>query len=263
MVHIWLAHALHGARVVWIPASGGTNTPEDYRARVDERTRIIPATHVCFRNGFRNDAAGIAQAAHDAGAYCMLDDYQSCGTRPVDIRALEADFYVAGALKYLLGTAGVAFLYVKRELIEKLQPAFTGWFAQTDPFAFDSRHHRPAPTAARFQSGTPPVAAAYASLAGLRLLRELGLDRIEQRIADLTRRFLGGVAAQRWPMKTPPDSAGPLVVLRADNAAGIVAELERQGIIVSARDDGLRISFHAYNTPGDVDATLDVLGRLL
>ncbi len=263
MSHIWLAQIPRGARITWIPAHDGTNTPADYRARADRRTLIIPATHVCFRNGFRNDPAGIADAAHDAGAYFMLDDYQSCGTRPVDVRALGADFYVAGALKYLLGTAGVAFLFVRRQIIELLQPTLTGWFAQAEPFAFDSLHHRPAPTAARFQSGTPPVAAAYAALAGLRLLNRLGIDHVESRVALLAQRFIAGVVAHGWELKTPRDSHGPLVVIRARNSGNIVEALGREGIILSSRDGGLRMSFHAYNTPDDVDATLAALQRLL
>ncbi len=263
MSQLWLAQAGRGASVTWIPEHRGTNSPEDYRALADERTLIVPATHVCFRNGFRNDAAGIARAAHDAGAFFMLDDYQSCGTRPVDVRALDVDFYVAGALKYLLGTAGIAFLFLKRELIESMQPTLTGWFAQIDPFAFDSKHHRPSPTARRFQSGTPPVAPGYAALAGIRFLRKLGLERVERRIAGLARRFIEGATARGWKVRTPPDSRGPLVVVEAEDSPRLVTELERQGIIVSSRDGGLRFSFHAYNTPDDADATLEAVGRLI
>jgi selenocysteine lyase/cysteine desulfurase len=263
MSHIWLAQIPRGARITWVPSRDGTNKPEDYRARADSQTLIIPATHVCFRNGFRNDAAGIARAAHDAGAYFMLDDYQSCGTRPIDVRELQADFYVAGALKYLLGTAGVGFLFAKRELIETLHPTMTGWFAQSEPFAFDSMHHCPASNAARFQSGTPPVMAVYAALAGVRLLRNLGLAKVELRIAELTRRFITGAAARGWKLKTPPDSTGPLVVIESTDAARLVNELAKQGIIVSSRNNGLRVSFHAYNTPGDIDVIFEALGRLL
>ncbi len=263
MSHLWLAQVRRGARITWVPESGGTNSPEDYRALADEKTLIVPAAHVCFRNGFRNDAAGIARAAHDSGALFMLDDYQSCGTRPVDVRALETDFYVAGALKYLLGTAGVAFLFVRKELIETLQPTVTGWFAQVDPFAFDYRRHRPSPTARRFQSGTPPVAPVYAALAGIRLLRRLGFEQVEHRVAALARRFIEGAAARGWKLRTPLDSRGPLVVIEAQDSPRLVSELEKQGIIVSSREGGLRVSFHAYNTPDDADAALEALGRLL
>jgi len=263
MSHIWLAQVPRGARVTWVPSPNGVSSPEDYRARAGSDTLIIPATHVCFRNGFRNDAAGIAKAAHDAGAFFMLDDYQSCGTRPVDVRELQADFYVAGALKYLLGTAGVGFLFVRREVIQDLQPTVTGWFAQSDPFAFDSTHHVPASTAARFQSGTPPVMALYAALAGIRLLRELGMSNIESRIAQLTRRFIRGAVERRWKLKTPVDSDGPLVVIELTEAARIAAALSERQIVVSTRNDGLRVSFHAYNTGADVDILLDALERLI
>ncbi len=263
MSQIWLAQAFRGAQITWVPERLGGNTPEDYRALADDKTLIIPATHVCFRNGYRNDPAGIADVAHDAGAFFMLDDYQSCGARPVDVRAQKADFYVAGALKYLLGTSGVAFLFVKKELIETLQPTLTGWFAQVDPFAFDSRHHRPSPTARRFQSGTPPVAPAYAALAGIRLLRSLGLARVELRIASLARRFIDGAMARRWKLRTPIDSRGPLVVIDAGDSERLVTELQKRRIIVSSREGGLRVSFHAYNTPGDVDAVLEALEELI
>jgi len=263
MGQLWLAQVPRGACITWVPDHLGTNTPEDYRKHADDRTLIVPATHVCFRNGFRNDAAGIADAAHEAGALFMLDDYQSCGSRPVDVRALKADFFVAGALKYLLGTAGVAFLFVRKELIESLQPTLTGWFAQVDPFAFDSLHHRPSPTARRFQSGTPPIASIYAALAGIRLLRRLGFERVERRIAGLARRFIEGALSRGWKLRTPHDSRGPLVVIEAPDSERLVAELEKRGIIVSSRQGGLRVSFHAYNAPGDVDATLEALGRLL
>jgi selenocysteine lyase/cysteine desulfurase len=263
MGHIWLAQIPRGARITWVPSRQGTNCPDDYRALAGGRTLIIPATHVCFRNGFRNDAAGIARAAHDIGAYFMLDDYQSCGTRPVDVHKLQADFYVAGALKYLLGTAGVGFLYVKRELIRILRPTITGWFAQSEPFAFDSMHHNLASNAARFQSGTPAVMAVYAALAGVRLLRHLGLEKVELRIGELMKKFIGGALARGWKLKTPQDSTGPLAVIESANAARVVDELAQQGIIVSSRNNGLRVSFHAYNTPGDIDVLFEALGRLL
>lgn len=263
MSHIWLAQIPRGAHITWVPTRDGTNRPEDYRALTDTKTLIIPATHVCFHNGFRNDAAGIGQAAHDAGAYFMLDDYQSCGTRPVDVHQLQADFYVAGALKYLLGTAGVGFLFVKRELIQTLQPTLTGWFAQSEPFAFDSLHHHLASNAARFQSGTPPVMAVYAALAGVRLLRNLGLEKVELRIGELAREFISGALARGWKLKTPKNSTGPLVVIESRDAARVVNELAKQGIVVSSRNNGLRVSFHAYNTPGDIDVLFEALGRLL
>jgi selenocysteine lyase/cysteine desulfurase len=262
--HIWLEQQARGARIRWVPARAGTNTPADYRALIDGHTRIVPATHVCFRNGFRNDVAGIARAAHEAGAWFLLDDYQSCGSRPVDVRRLGADFYVAGALKYLLGASGVAFLYVRRELIEQLRPTLTGWFAQENPFDFDITQNKPAGSATRFQTGSPPVPCIYAALAGIRLLKEIGLENVGKRIAQLSQLFIRGAIQRGWKLMTPMDSDGPLVVVAMPDAAAAqsaVMELEKQGIIVSSRDNGVRVSFHAYNSEGDIAAVLDALGR--
>ena len=260
--HIWLAQRARGAQIEWVACPEGKVTPDDYRKHLDNKTVILPAAHLCFRNGFRVHASGLAQAAHENGAYILLDDYQSCGTRPVNVQLLGADFYVTGALKYLLGSSGVAFLYVRRELIERLDPTLTGWFAQRNPFAFDIRRHEPAASAVRFQSGTPPVPSVYAALAGVRLLKSLGLENVARRIEQLSRLFIRGAADRGWALKTPADSSGPLVVLEARDAGRVVELLGGMGIVVSSRDNGVRVSFHAYNTPGDVNDLFDALGRL-
>ena len=105
-----------------------------------------------FLNGFRSDVQPIVKFAHEGGALVMLDDYQDCGTRPVNVKALDLDFYVSGALKYLLSPSGIAFLYVRPELIEALTPTITGWFGRQNPFVFDLKHFDPASSARRFET---------------------------------------------------------------------------------------------------------------
>ena len=109
-------------------------TVEAYERVIDHKTLIVPLTHVCFRNGFRMPAKDIAKIAHDRGALVLLDDYQDCGSRAVDVKAMDLDFYVSGTLKYLLGPPGVAFLYVRKSLALSLVPSITGWFGQSESF---------------------------------------------------------------------------------------------------------------------------------
>ncbi|RMG52755.1 MAG: aminotransferase class V-fold PLP-dependent enzyme, partial [Acidobacteria bacterium] len=170
MGHIWLAQQRRGARVDFIAAREGRIPVEAYAQAVDETTRLVPIAHVSFLNGVRADVRAIARLAHERGAWVMMDDYQDCGTRPIDVKALDVDFYLTGTLKYLLGPPGLAFLYVRRELIPSLQPTISGWFAQRDPFAFDVRRFDPSPTARRFQAGTPPIPNIYAAMPALDLL---------------------------------------------------------------------------------------------
>lgn len=261
MAHVWLAQQRRGARVEWARAHGETLPVEAYAAHINERTLIVPAAHVCFRNGYRLDIPRLTTICHERGAYIFLDDYQRTGTGPLDVHALGVDFMVTGALKYLLGPAGVAFLYVRRELIERLEPLSTGWFGRVDPFAFSIDRLDWSPSARRFETGSPPIPNAYAAIAGIELLQTVGLTAIGEQVNRLVERFVTGARARGFDVATPDDAAarGPLVVVRTTDAVTMVRRLEGRGIIASARDTGLRVSFHAYNNEEDVGAVLVAL----
>lgn len=261
MAHVWQAQERRGARIDWVAADDETLPIERYGARIDERTLIVPATHVCFRNGYRLDVGRLATICRERGAYCMLDDYQRTGTAPLDVHALGVDFLVTGALKYLIGPAGVAFLYVRHGLVERLEPLSTGWFGRVDPFAFSLAPVDWSTSARRFETGSPPVPNVYAAAAGLDLLRTLAPAAIDAQIARLVDRFASGARARGFDVITPDDPAarGPLVVVRATDAAALVQRLADRGIVVSARATGLRVSFHAYNNDADVDTVLEAL----
>jgi selenocysteine lyase/cysteine desulfurase len=263
MGHIWLAQQKRGAQVEFVPASGDIIPMEGYQRAIDHQTLIVPITGICFMNGFRSSVEEIVQLAHANGALAMLDDYQDCGTRPVNVHAANVDFYVTGTLKYLLGPPGLAFLYVRKELIESLRPAISGWFAQSNPFAFDVRHLDLAPSARRFEAGSPPIPNIYAAMRGVQLLQEIGLDNISAHIAALVCTLLAGAKKLGLRVKTPLDSVGPLCVLRCKAAPALVQKLAAAGIVCSNRHDGLRISFHVYNTQSDVESILEVLERNL
>ena len=263
MGHIWLAQQRRGAQVEFANAEGNSLSIHAYERLIDKNTLIVPVTGVCFMNGFRSPVADIAGLAHANGALVMLDDYQDCGTRPVDVRASQVDFYVTGTLKYLLGPPGLAFLYVRQQLIESLEPTITGWFAQANPFAFDVKHLDLSPTARRFEAGSPPVPNVYAAMRGIELLQEIGLDNVAAHIADLGQTLLRGARRLGVKAKTPANSVGPLIVLQSKDAAALVAKLAAEGIVCSSRHDGLRLSLHVYNTLEDVVAVLQVLERNL
>ena len=261
MAHAWRAQEARGARIVPVAAPGGTLSVDAYAARVGRRTRIVPFTHVGFRTGDRLDAARLIALCHERGALAFLDDYQRTGTGPIDVHALGVDVLVTGALKYLLGAPGVAFLYVRRALAGTLTPLVTGWMGRADPFAFAAEPLDWGAGARRFEMGTPPIPNVYAAAAGIELLERAGLGAVERQIAHLVERFAAGSAARGFVPLTPADPArrGALVVLRALDAPQLVRRLEGRGIIASARGDGLRVSFHAYNTDADVDAVLEAL----
>ncbi|HEU5453624.1 MAG TPA: aminotransferase class V-fold PLP-dependent enzyme [Terriglobales bacterium] len=261
MGHVWMAQERRGAQVKFLRARDGRMHADEYARAIDQDTAIVPVTGVCFMNGFRSPVREIVAAARAQGAYVLLDDYQDCGTRPRNVRELDVDFYTAGALKYLLGAAGIAFLYARKELISRLQPTVSGWFGQENPFAFATTHFQPASNARRFESGTPPIPSVYMALAGLRLLREVGMENVAEQVRRVARAFLDGAHELGIRSKTPAESVGPLVVLQAKDAAALVTQLAKEGIICSSRHDGLRIAFHVYNTMQDVDLVLRALEK--
>src|SRR4030095_10930653 len=151
----------------WPRAAGDRLDVDAYAEVIDERTLIVPATHVCFRNGHKTDIAPRTALCHSRGAYVFLDDYQRTGTGPIDVHALGVDFMVTGCLKYMLASAGVGFLYARRDLIERFEPTVTGWFGRVNPFAFRIDGLDWPADAHRFETGTPPMPHAYAAPAGL------------------------------------------------------------------------------------------------
>jgi len=256
MGQIWLAQRPRGAEIQFLDGVNNVVPTECYAAAIDERTLIVPLTHVSFVNGFRSDVAAITRIAHERGALLFLDGFQDCGTRPIDVKALDVDFYVTGVLKYLLGPPGVAFLYVRRELIESLTPTITSWFAQRDAFAFDTKRLDPATDARRYEGGSPPMPNIYMARSALDLLTQIGMENVAAQIERLTRAFLDGVRDLKIESKTPASSVGPLVVLRANDAKAMLAQLTARGIVASIRRDGVRIAFHVYNTLEDVHTAL-------
>jgi len=143
--------------------------------------------------------------------------------------------------------------------VQSLIPTVTGWFGQTNPFAFDPKRFDPAPSARRFQSGSPSIPNIYASVRGLELLRGIGMENVAGQVGQLTTTLLQGAVEQGIQTKTPADSIGPLVVLKARDPEALVKKLEESSTVVSSRHDGLRISFHVYNTLEDVQAVLQLL----
>jgi selenocysteine lyase/cysteine desulfurase len=261
---IWHAQELRGARVVHVPAErDGTIPLERFEAAVDERTALVAVTAVCFRNGSRIDVEGVTRLAHQRGARVLLDAYQAVGALPIDVRAMEVDFLAAGVLKYLLGSAGLAFLYCRAEHVKELVPTATGWFADADIFQMDIHDYSPSPTARRFEAGTPPVPNIYAGIAGIRLMREIGVAATAEHVRGLNDLLLEGLdeLGARVVTRRDPARRGPLIAVESSDVHALVEALAADEIVTSSRDANLRISPHCYNSTEDIRALLDSLAR--
>jgi len=262
---IWHAQEPRGARIVHVPRAADGYIPlENFAKAIDEQTQLVAITHVCYRNGAKLDIPGIVRLARAKGAKVLLDCYQSVGSMDIDVKALDVDFAAGGMLKYLLGTAGIGFLYVRDSFIQSLVPTSTGWFAQADIGAMDITANRPAPNARRFEAGTPAVVNCYAAEAGLKFLLAVGAPAIEKRNYALTRRCMQRLEEIGWPSITPAQNErrGATVAVPSRDSGRLSAQLLKRDVVTSPRDGNVRASFHFYNDQDDVESFIAAMKGL-
>lgn len=263
--HVWRAQERRGARVRWVALRDGAVPLDAYDTAIDERTAVVSAAHAYYQNGALQDVAAIARLARERGALSFVDAYQSLGVVPFDIRATPVDFLASGTLKYLMGTPGIAFLYVRREIVERFEPLITGWFGRVNPFAFNAAQLDWAASAARFDGGTPPLLPAYISRAAMEWLQNIGIDAIHEYTQHLSRRIVEGALARGLTVHGRGLSAPktPSTAIVCADAHGAEAALRAHGIIASARGPAIRLAPHCYNTEAEIEHALDVLAKVL
>jgi len=251
-------------QTVEMPAPDGLSAAlEQYEAAVDERTALAVGSHVYFTSGIIQDIAALARIAHAQGALCLIDAYQSVGQLPLDVHATGVDFLVGGSLKWLLGGSGMAFLYVRGDLLSRLRPEVVGWFAHRDQFAFAPAFDY-AEDARRFEGGTPSVAAVYAASAGLALVEDIGVERVRARQLELTADLVARTRDAGLDPRVPDDltaHAGIVTIPRRDPSA-VVRGLRESGVIVDSRPGVVRVSPYFFNTPEDHQRAVAALAAL-
>ncbi|MEN8143554.1 MAG: aminotransferase class V-fold PLP-dependent enzyme [Gemmatimonadota bacterium] len=267
---VWLAQEARGAVVREVPVRGGLIETDAWEGHIDERVLLVSACHAYYQNGFLQDVAAIGRQAHAHGAYMFVDAYQTLGTRSIDVGALGVDFLASGCLKYLLGTPGLAFLYVRPELVDSLRPTVTGWFGRAEPYSFESRPLDWAPTARRFDTGTPPLINAYVCRAGMDIIREVGPDVVQAAHLKLSRQLLEGGVGRGLALHGTADSLRKTVstAFVVPPESGFDSEqvgrrLLDRGIIGAPRGPAIRLAPHFYTTAEEVDMALDSLADIL
>jgi kynureninase len=234
---------------------------EDDRAivdAIDERTLLVPISHVLFKNAEIQDIEPIIRRAHEVGAHVVLDCYQSAGVVPFDLTALDVDFAVGGSVKWLCGGPGAGWLYVRPDLAESLEPTFVGWQGHARPFAFEPELEY-APGVRRFLTGTPNVPALYAASAGYDVIEEIGVERIRERSLVLTSLLIELLEGAGFEISSPrdPDRRGGTVLVRTPDDPAVHRELGERDIVCDFRPDaGIRLGPHFFNTEDELRETV-------
>lgn len=236
-----------------------TVSPEAFETAIDDDTAAVVTSHVYYTSGAIQDIARIARAAHRHGALAIVDAYQATGQLPTDVHSADVDVLITGGLKWLLGGTGIAFMYVRQDLIPNLRPTITGWFANAKQFDFDPGRFEYHSDARRFELGTTANAAAYAASAGLDVVLEIGVERIRARTTELVTDLAERATSAGYTIKTPldPEARAGIVMIQTRDAAKAVKALAKDGVIVDYRHDRLRVSPYFYNTPEDNERVLE------
>jgi kynureninase len=251
-----------GVEVVHVPSDdGATISPERFAEYVDERTAIVATSHVFYATGAIQNLRAIGDIAHKHGALFLVDAYQGIGQIPINLSNSNVDIYVAGPLKWLLGGPGLAYLYVKSSLIEKLTPQIAGWFGAQNQFSFDIKHFEFRDDARRFELGTPALHMVHSALGGQEIIDEVTVPRIRERNQYLTELLIERARAAGFKIRgaSQREDRSAIVMIAMDNPSGAVGHLAERGIIVDYRPGHVRVSPHFYNLESELEMVVDQL----
>ena len=267
VMYFWEAQRSRGARVEMVRDDDGIHVnTERLLDAIDDETLIVPISHVIFRSAFIQDVEAIVDKAHRVGAYVLLDSFQALGTVPVDVQRLKVDFCTGGVLKWLCGGPGTAYLYVRPDLVKKLEPTFTGWFGHENPFGFEIGPTRYTPSIYRFTQGTANIPALQVARPGLKIVAEVGVEKIREKSKRQTALLIEMADRNGWRVNTPRDAErrGGTVSIDMPNAQQVCAELLKRDVLVDYRPKaGVRFSPHFYNSDEEITQAIEAVEDIL
>lgn len=268
--YVWKAQEKAGAKLDVVRSSDRiTIDVEEMIRRIDEQTAIVNLNRVLFESSYIMDVQAITDAAHAAGAYVVVDDFHGTGVLPLDVHEVGVDFLLGGALKWLCGGQGIAFLYCRRDLTPKMESRVVGWFGTKDPFDFDRANLRLRDDARRFETGTYTLPQAWTASGGMGILLDVGVEQIRARNQELTHRVIDLADEVGLEVLSPREDSqrGGLVRLRIpggrERAESVLHQLFERNVVLDSRNDAVRISPHFFNTEDDLDRCFKELRALL
>jgi kynureninase len=264
--YVWQEQQRRGAELKVVKSKDGVHAPlEELLDAIDQKTLLVPISHVLFRSSAMYDAKKVIDHAHAKGAMVLLDCYQSAGTVPLALKEWNCDMACGGSVKWACGGPGAAYLYVRPDLLPKLKPMATGWFSHAEPFAFDMGPMKYATDTWRMIGGTMPMPAVYSARAGWEMLEKVGVEAIRAKSLRQTKLLREKVEARGFKVNTPARDGerGGTVCFDFDGAEGVSRALSERKFFHDYRPRcGLRVSPHYYTTDEELGAFLEELDRV-
>lgn len=265
-VYPWLRLRERGVSVEMLPTTAD-GWPDE--ARLLERVergdvRVLAVSHVQFATGYRVDLDALSAACRRQGTYLVVDAIQALGAVPLDVRRTPVDIIACGGQKWLLSPWGSGFLYVRRQLIERIQPPIVSWmsFQGTDDLNRLTEYSDALrDDARRYEMVTIPFQDFAGFSASVELLLELGIDRIAEHLARLQEPLVEAAEAGVFTLGSPSDPAhaSAIATIRVEDAAEAYRRLGEEGVTCSMREGAIRLSPHFYNTREEMARVVELL----
>jgi len=261
-VYPWLNLERRGVEARIVPHREGGLALDDLEEYVDGRTKAVAASSVEFLTGFRNDLQSIGELCKARDICFVVDGIQSLGVIPLDVREFHIDLLSCGGPKWLLGPCGQGFLFCRRELLEEMRPAYAGATSVVDFLNFRDYDLTFLPDAKRFELGTPNLVEMVGLLASVNLLLELGIEEIRRWTLHLTDVLIDDLQQRGYQIASclRPEHRSAIISFSTPDVQANYEKLIAHKIIVSLRENYIRVSPHCYNTEEEVLRVGQVLG---
>lgn len=253
-VYPWMNLEQQGVEARIVPHREGGLALDDLEATVDQRTRVVAASSVEFLTGFRNDLQSIGELCKTRGIYFVVDGIQSLGAIPLDVAKCHIDLLSCGGPKWLMGPCGQGFLFCRRELIEEMQPDYAGATSVVDFLNFRDYDLTFLSDARRFELGTPNLVGMVGLMTSVNLLLEVGIEEIQRWTLHLTDVLIEDLQERGYQIASclRPEHRSAIVSFPTPNVEADYEKLIAHQIIVSLRENYIRVSPHGYNTEEEV-----------
>jgi selenocysteine lyase/cysteine desulfurase len=276
-VYPWMNLQPQGIEARCISNDGGGLTVEALDQHADPRTRVVAASSVEFLTGFKNDLAALGAWCREHGAYFVVDGIQSLGAAPLDVRACQIDFLACGGPKWLMGPLGQGFIYCRDELLEELAPPFAGSMSMVGWEDWRDYNFTFLPGTRRFELGTENLVGQVGLLAAVRFLMKAGIPAIERWTLHLTDLLIEDLQQRGYAIASNlvpqhrsaivsfsvPDDATEGGAGTDTGAETAFQKLADARVVVSKREQYIRVSPHCYNTEEEIARVSQVLGDVV
>jgi len=232
---------------------------------INERTKIVVTSHVISGTGFKQDLSELGKFCKKRGLIFVVNATQSAGAMPIDVKKSNIDFLVFAGYKWMMAGHGIGALYVNKKWFGKISYPAAGWLSVLNAHAMDNKNIAVKKDVSEIELGVPQYPNIFALSGSISLLNKIGMENVERRIYELEDYLLEKMKTMNLEIMSPIEkkNRSGITVFRMKNAKDVVKQLKERGVIVSFRDESLRVSLHVYNNEDDVDRFVDEMKKIV